>query len=70
MNGNDNNGNPTPKGMRLWFGIFMILVYLGVGLMFILDIFQIDNAVVSYVVGGILILYGIWRGYRLYVGSN
>lgn len=68
-NYNGNNGN-TPKGMRVVFGIFMILIYVGVGLMFIFDIFNIDNMAVSCVVGGLLILYGIFRAYRLYIGSN
>ncbi|MBD5203316.1 MAG: hypothetical protein HDS82_00365 [Bacteroidales bacterium] len=61
----------APKSMRLLFGIFMILVYVGVGLLFILwPPFDIINYAVSCVVGGLLILYGIWRGYRLYVGMN
>ena len=59
-----------PKGMRLIIGIFMVIVYLLVGLLFILDVFNIDNTAVSMTVGIILCLYGVWRGYRLYVGSN
>lgn len=55
---------------RLIFGIFMVLVYLAVGLLFIFNIFNIDNTAISATVGGILIAYGIWRGYRLYIGSN
>ncbi|MBD5201217.1 MAG: hypothetical protein HDS85_04120 [Bacteroidales bacterium] len=55
---------------RLLFGIFMVLVYVGVGLLFIFDIFNIDNTAISATVGGILIVYGIWRGYRLYRGWN
>lgn len=66
-----NNNNPQlPKGVRLWFGIFMVLIYLGVGLMFILDIFKISNTSISTAVGIILAIYGIWRGYRLYKGWN
>lgn len=64
------NGNQAPKGARLIFGIFMILVYLCVGLLFIFDVFNIDNDAISCTVGGILIAYGIWRGYRLYRGLN
>ena len=48
----------------------MVLVYLAVGLMFIFDIFSIDNTAISCIVGGILIAYGIWRGIRLYKGWN
>ena len=65
------NGNgDTPKGMRLVFGIFMILIYVGVGLLFIFDFFSIDNTAISCIVGGLLILYGIFRAYRLYRGMN
>ncbi|MDE5806496.1 MAG: hypothetical protein K2H76_00130 [Muribaculaceae bacterium] len=70
MNGNGNNRPEAPKGARLAFGIIMIIVYLGVGLLFIFKMFDIINPVVSYVVGGLLILYGIFRGVRLYKGVN
>lgn len=60
----------TPRGARLVFGIFMIIIYLGVGLLFILDIFNIDNVAVSATVGGLLCLYGVWRAYRLIRGMN
>lgn len=66
---NDNMNN-LPKGGRLIFGIFMILVYLAVGLLFIFDVFNIDNVAVSASVGGVLCAYGVWRGYRLWKGSN
>ena len=62
--------NNLPKGGRLIFGIFMILVYLAVGLLFIFDVFNIDNIAVSASVGGVLCAYGVWRGYRLWKGSN
>lgn len=65
----DNNNN-MPRGARLIFGIFMVLVYLAVGMLFIFDVFNIDNTAISATVGGILVAYGIWRGYRLYIGSN
>ena len=66
---NDMNNN-IPKGGRIVFAIFMILVYLGVGLLFIFDVFNIDNVAVSASVGGVLCAYGLWRGYRLYKGMN
>lgn len=70
MEGKQNNRPQAPKGARLAFGILMILVYIGMGLLFIFNVFDIINPVVSYVIGGLLIVYGIFRGYRLYVGSN
>ena len=57
----------TPKGARIAFGIFMILVYLGVGVLFILNVFNIDKAI-SIVIGSLLCVYGVWRGIRLYKG--
>ena len=62
--------NNLPKGGRLVFAIFMIIVYLAVGLLFIFDVFNIDNVAVSASVGGVLCAYGLWRGYRLYKGMN
>lgn len=69
MSNNNYNGN-MPKGGRLVFGIFMVIVYVAVGLLFIFDIFNIDNATISYACGGLLCVYGIWRGIRLYKGMN
>lgn len=46
------------------------MIYLGVGLMFIFNVFNIDNRAISCTIGGLLIAYGIFRGYRLYIGSN
>lgn len=66
----DNGLNNIPKGGRLVFGIFMVLVYLAVGLLFIFDVFNIDNVAISASVGGVLCAYGVWRGYRLYRGTN
>lgn len=66
---NDDNNN-LPKGGRIIFGIFMILVYLAVGLLFIFDVFKIDNTAISASVGGVLCAYGVWRGYRLWKGMN
>ncbi|MCH5225995.1 MAG: hypothetical protein J1D77_08325 [Muribaculaceae bacterium] len=66
---NDNMNN-LPKGGRVIFGIFMILVYLAVGLLFIFDVFKIDNTAISASVGGVLCAYGVWRGYRMWKGMN
>lgn len=64
----ENNDPQGSKGMRLVFGILMVCVYVCVGLLFIFDVFNIDNQVVNYVVGGILCAYGVWRAIRLYKG--
>lgn len=48
----------------------MILIYVGVGLLFIFNVFSIDSVALSCVIGGLLIAYGIWRAVRLYKGWN
>lgn len=71
MKGHEENSKPmSPKGARIAFGIFMILIYLGVGILFILNFFDIVNHTLSIIIGALLCAYGVWRGYRLYVGSN
>ena len=70
MKTNDENGNGVPKGARFIFGIFMILFYVAIGLLFIFNDFFIANKAISCTVGGILCAYGLWRGFRLYKGMN
>lgn len=70
MRSSGNNGTGMPRGARFIFGIFMILFYIAVGLLCIFDVFNIGNQAISATVGGILCAYGIWRGVRLFLGSN
>lgn len=70
MNGNNNGDSQMPKGGRLAFGILMVCVYLGVGLMFIFNVLNMTNTTVSTITGTLLIVYGIWRGIRLFKGWN
>lgn len=56
-----------PKGFKLAFGIFMVLFYVAIGIVFLLNLFKIEVGI-SIAVGCILIVYGIWRGYRLIKG--
>lgn len=67
----DDNGSQAPKGARLVFGILMIFVYMGVGLLFIFNMIPIiDAGVLNYIIGGLLCAYGIWRAIRLFKGWN
>ncbi|MCH5217968.1 MAG: hypothetical protein J1F07_05400 [Muribaculaceae bacterium] len=70
MKSDGNNGNGVPKGARFVFGVFMVLFYIAVGLFFILDPVDFFTPAISYVVGGILCAYGLFRGYRMYRGMN
>lgn len=70
MRGHEENKPMAPKGARLGFGIFMVIIYVGIGLLFICNLFDIWNHTLSIIIGAILCAYGVWRGYRLYIGSN
>lgn len=69
MRGNENGGGQAKAG-RLAFGILMICVYIGVGLLFFFNVLNIDNYTISCIIGGLLCAYGVWRGVRLYKGWN
>lgn len=72
MNGSNrkNNHVSAPKSMRLWFGIFMVLIYVGMGSLCIMNVFQLGNEIVAISVGVLLIIYGLFRGYRLYKSES
>lgn len=70
MKGNFENGPKMPTGARLVFGVLMIFIYLGVGLLFIFNVFSIDSQALSCVIGGLLMAYGVFRAYRLFKGYN
>lgn len=54
----------TPAAMKRIFGIFMILVYLGMGILMFCDFFYWMPTWTSLCLGSLFIVYGIWRGYR------
>lgn len=68
MKGNNENSQEPGKAGRIGFEIFMVIFYIAVGLLCIFKFgsFDIINGTVSDIVGGLLIVYGIFRGYRLY----
>ncbi len=64
---------PAPKRpVAIAFGIFMILIYVGVGVLLIINLFRWDPSWTwaRWVVGILLIIYGIFRGYRLFSGAD
>lgn len=64
---------PTPsKALGLAWGIFMIIVYVGMGVLLLINFFNWGAGweVPRYVVGVALVAYGIYRGYRSFVGSD
>lgn len=66
-------GTGTPQTMRTIFGIVMIVVYLGVGILFLCGFFDPlfgQWPWVKWVLGCLLIVYGVWRGYRQFAGLD
>lgn len=73
MHGNDDDSDNRPnagKIMRLVFTIFMVIIYVGMGILLLINFFgwQTEYNWPRYTVGVILIIYGIWRAYRHYAG--
>ena len=59
--------------MRTVFGIFMIVRYVGMGVLFLIDFFNWETAPwgwLRWVAGFGLIIYGIWRAYRQFAGID
>lgn len=68
----DNNGSKVPGMFRNIFGIIMIIVYVGMGVLCMLNYFQFtgDFAWLRWVAGAVLVLYGFWRAYRQFKGID
>ncbi|MFI3239935.1 MAG: hypothetical protein R3Y22_05025 [Bacteroidales bacterium] len=60
----EDSKNNTPRGMRYLFGIIMIVIYLGMGILALMNFFNWNSEIMPYVAGIFFIAYGIWRGYR------
>lgn len=63
---------PTPrKAVAIGFGIFMIILYVGVGVLLLINFFKWETmAWARYFIGILLIVYGIFRAYRQIRGSD
>lgn len=65
--------NATPnRVMGTIFAVIMIIVYVGVGVLLLINYFGWggDWAWTRYVVGIMLIIYGIFRAYRAFNGNK
>lgn len=63
----------VPSTMRVIFGIIMIIVYVGMGILLLVNFFQWGDGIYLWLrwIGGIaLILYGIWRAIRQFWGID
>lgn len=65
---------PAPKkAVALVFGLLMVVLYVGMGVLLIINFFHWEGPtmqVVRYIIGVMLILYGIFRAYRYVKGSD
>lgn len=62
----------TQTIVRTIFGIVMVVIYVGMGVLLLINFFnwQNDWAWTRYIVGVVLIIYGFWRAYRQYKGID
>lgn len=63
----------SPKMWRNIFGIFMIIVYVGMGALFFVGFFKPlyeSWTWCRWVFGGLFTAYGIWRAYRQFAGID
>lgn len=63
----------APATMRLIFGVFMIIFYVAIGVLILTGtIFDFSGnwEWLRWTAGIILVLYGIWRGYRQFAGTD
>ena len=68
--GNKNNGS---QAARTIFGIFMIVIYVGMGVLLLINFFKWESGPWEWLrwTGGILfIVYGLWRAYRQFKGID
>lgn len=73
--GHYNNDDDTEKknrlGMNVVFGMIMIAIYLGMAyLLLFTSLFSNLYDIVRYIMGGVFAVYGVFRGYRLFVGMK
>lgn len=54
----------VPHTMRIVFGIFMVCIYIGMGVLMLIDFFHWTWAWARYGLAALFIIYGIWRAYR------
>lgn len=62
----------TPRMMRNIFGVIMILIYLGMGVLCFINFFGFSSGWewLRWVMGGVFTVYGIWRAYRQFKGID
>lgn len=69
---NDDTEKKNRLGMNVVFGMIMIAIYLGMAylLLFTSLFSNLYDIIVRYIMGGVFAVYGVFRGYRLFVGMK
>ncbi|MBQ9585714.1 MAG: hypothetical protein IJR20_06930 [Muribaculaceae bacterium] len=61
------------KSLRIFFGIFMILIYLGMAYLLYINFFDWNSEpwlTLRYIFAAILAIYGVYRCYRQVKGTD
>ncbi len=59
-----------PTAANVVLGIIMVAIYMGMAyLLLFTTLFNLSD-VMRYIMGGVFALYGLFRGYRLFVGMK
>lgn len=68
------NGSKAPSMMRGIFGVIMIIIYIGMGVLLFCGVFNVLFGPgwewLRWAGGALFILYGLWRGYRQFAGID
>ena len=69
---NDGRGVKPNQVMSTSFGIIMIIIHVGMGVLLLINFFNwnSDWAWTRYIVGVVLVIYGLWRAYRQVKGID
>ncbi len=68
-----NNSEKSAKMLRTIFGLIMIIVYVGMGVLLLCGFFDWttgDWAWLRWGGGSLLVIYGFWRAYRQFKGID
>lgn len=63
----------VPSTMRVVFGIIMIIIYVGMGILLLINFFGWQGEVLTWLrwcAGILFIIYGIWRAIRQFWGID
>lgn len=65
-------GNNIFRTLRVFFGLFMVIVYLGMAYLMFINFFDWNTSLTwfRYVLAVVFMLYGVYRCYRQFTGVD